>query len=82
MSTRLGEVWRRCYQLESKQWLAQELTGEEIYEASENRLPELQAAQRTKKDNFETTAEWFQANNKRQGAQGPRFQSMIFNDFG
>ena len=69
-------MWRRCYQLESKQWLAQELTGEEIYEASENRLPELQAAQRTKKDNFETTAEWFQANNKRQVKSGRSFEDV------
>jgi hypothetical protein len=45
--------------------VAQELTGEDVLETSENRLPEFQAAQRTKKDNFETTAEWFQANNKR-----------------
>lgn len=61
----LQEVWRKCYQLENKQWSVQELTGEDVLETSENRLPEFQAAQRTKKDNFETTAEWFQANNKR-----------------
>ncbi|CAJ1449940.1 unnamed protein product [Effrenium voratum] len=61
----LQEVWRKCYQLENKQWSVQELTGDDILEASERLLPEVHAAQRTKKDNFETTAEWFQANNKR-----------------
>lgn len=61
----LQEVWRKCYQLENKQWSVQELTGEDVLETAENLLPECQAAQRTKKDHFETTAEWFQANNKR-----------------
>lgn len=61
----LQEVWRKCYQLENKQWSLQELAGEDVQESAENLLPEVQAAPRTKKDHCETTAEWFQVNNRR-----------------
>eukprot|EP00439_Symbiodinium_sp_Y106_P086652 s2_g34.t3 len=59
----LQEIWRRCYFLESKQWT--ELAGEDILETSESLVPEFIAAQQSKKETFESTAEWFQANNKR-----------------
>jgi len=61
----LQEIWRRCYFLESKQWTVQELAGEDILETSESLVPEFIAAQQSKKETFESTAEWFQANNKR-----------------
>lgn len=62
-------------------WMStQELTGEDVLETSENRLPEFQAAQRTKKDNFETTAEWFQANNKRR-LDGTKIFLRLTHDF-
>ena len=43
----------------------QELAGDDVLETSENLLPEFIAAQQSKKETFESTAEWFQANNKR-----------------
>ncbi|CAE7720481.1 ESS1 [Symbiodinium pilosum] len=61
----LQEIWRRCYFLETKQWTVQELAGDDVLETSENLLPEFIAAQQSKKETFESTAEWFQANNKR-----------------
>ena len=48
--------------------VCEELAGEDILETSESLVPEFIAAQQSKKETFESTAEWFQANNKRPGS--------------
>eukprot|EP00930_Biecheleria_cincta_P056376 TRINITY_DN42511_c0_g1_i1.p1 TRINITY_DN42511_c0_g1~~TRINITY_DN42511_c0_g1_i1.p1 ORF type:complete len:936 (-),score=162.22 TRINITY_DN42511_c0_g1_i1:359-3166(-) len=62
----LLEVCRRCHELESVQWPAAVLVGEDIQQTSEQKLPAVRSRPPGKRDNYATAAEWFHANNAKE----------------
>eukprot|EP00931_Biecheleriopsis_adriatica_P026198 TRINITY_DN15958_c0_g1_i3.p1 TRINITY_DN15958_c0_g1~~TRINITY_DN15958_c0_g1_i3.p1 ORF type:complete len:931 (-),score=188.07 TRINITY_DN15958_c0_g1_i3:307-3099(-) len=60
----LTQLWKRCLELASIRWTAEQLGGDDVEEATEKQLPEFKAVQPLKREHYADAREWFHSTEK------------------